>query len=117
MAGASGLAVVLLGDLIGIVLVAGAFGLLLYGLLASNARRALVVCVVALCFSVTASLLSFPFWRVVLSGKDTHGEPLVYQESGPLVAVVAVEAAAMVVSGLGILRQRGRLRREADGSG
>ncbi len=115
MAGASGLALVLLGGLVGVVLVAGAFGLLLYGLLASDARRALRACVVSLGVSVVSALLSFPFWRVVLSGRDTHGEPLVYGESWPLVAVVAIEALAMAASALGIIRQRRRLRPETHG--
>lgn len=110
MAGASGLALVLLGGLIGVVLVAGAFGLLLYGLLASDARRALRACVVSLGISLVSALLSFPFWRVVLSGRDTHGEPLVYRESWPLVAVVAVEALAILASTWGLIKQRRRLR-------
>lgn len=113
MAGASGLALVLLGGLVAIVLVLGAFGLLVFGLVAANARRALKASVVALAISVLSAVLSFPFWKVVLSGRDTHGEPLGYPESWPLAAVVIIEAFAIAAAVWGIIRQRRRIRRAA----
>jgi hypothetical protein len=115
MAGASGLALVLLGGLVGVPLVAAALGLLLYGHLATNARGALRASVAALCISLVASLLSFPFWKVVLSGRDTHGDPLVYRESWPLVGVVVLEALTVAAAAWGVVRQRRRLRTGARG--
>jgi hypothetical protein len=75
---------------------------------ARDPRRGLTASVVALVLSLLAALLSTPFWIIVLSGHDTHGEPLGYRESWPFVAVVVVEALAIGAAVLGVLRQRSR---------
>jgi hypothetical protein len=110
MAGASGLALVLMALLMAVVLIGGTVGLLGYGLLAKDARKGLKASVVGLVLSCVSVLLSSPVWMVVLSGRDTHGEPLNWSESGPLVAVVVVEAAVLLVSVLSTLRQWRRVR-------
>ncbi|HWZ89707.1 MAG TPA: hypothetical protein VNW92_12675 [Polyangiaceae bacterium] len=108
MANAGGLLVVLIAGLVGLGLVVGTVALLAYGLVARDARRGFTASLVALGFAVVAALLSTPFWIVVLSGRDTHGERLNYGESVPLVAVVAVETLAIAASLGGVLRQMRR---------
>lgn len=114
MANAGGLLFVLLAGLVGLGLVAGTLALFVYGLVARDPRRGARASGVALALSLLAALLSFPFWAVVLSGRDTHGEPLRWADSGPLVAVVAVEALAIALALAGVVRQA-RRRRAAGG--
>ena len=111
MANAGGLLVVLVGGLIGLCLVAGGIALLVYGVVARNPRRGFAASLIALVLTLLAALLSTPFWIVVLSGRDTHGERLNYGESSPLVAVVAVEALAIAAAVAGIVRQSRALGR------
>jgi hypothetical protein len=110
VANAGGLALVLLAGFVGLLLAGGAVALLLWGLLARDPRRGLRVSKVALAFSLLASFLSFPFFRVVLSGRDSHGQPLHYGESLPIVAVVVVNVLAVVLSIAGVVRQARRTR-------
>jgi hypothetical protein len=108
MANAAGLLIVLIGGLIGLGLVLGTFALLVYGLVTKTPARGLVASIVALVLSVLASLLSTPFWIVVLSGRDTHHERLDYAESWPLVALVVVEALALGSALFSIVRNARR---------
>ena len=113
MAGAGGLAFVLLGGLIGFLLVLGAIGLVVYGFVTENARRGYIASLIALAISVVASLLSTPFWIVLLSGHGSHGEPVTFAEASPIYVLVSIEAFMMAASLLGSLRQRSR--RKASG--
>jgi hypothetical protein len=105
MANAGGLALVLLAALLGLGLVFGTAGLVLYGLFASDPRRGFRASVTGLVLSLLAALLSTPFWIVVLSGHDTHGERLDYGESWPIVAVVLVEALAIGAAAFAVIRR------------
>jgi hypothetical protein len=111
MANAGGLLIVLLACLVGLALVVGSVALLVYGVAARDPRRGFTASVVALGFALVAAFLSTPFWLVVLSGRDTHGEPLQYGESLPIVGVVVVEALAIVAAAGGVIRQGRRRRR------
>jgi len=110
MANAGGLLLVLLAGLVGLGAVAVSVGLLVYGLVAKNPRRGLRASLVALGLSLVAAVLSTPFWIVVLSGRDTHGERLDYGQSAPLVAVVVVEALSIAAAVGGVVRQARRQR-------
>jgi hypothetical protein len=108
MANAGGLALVLLAALLGLGLVVGTAGLVLYGLFASDPRRGRIASITGLVLSLSAALLSTPFWMVALSGRDTHGERLDYGESWPIVAVVLVEALAIGASAFAVIRRARR---------
>jgi hypothetical protein len=110
MAGASGLVYVLLGIGIGIVVLIGSIGLVIYGLVANNARVGVKASVVALVLSVFSALLSSPVWIVVLSGRDSHGAPLHDGDSAPLVGLVIFEAFVIAASAWGIIKQRRRFK-------
>jgi hypothetical protein len=108
MANAGGLLFVLVAALVGLGLVAGTVALLVYGVVARDAQRGFKASVVALLLAIVAALLSTPFWIVVLSGRDTHGDPLNYGESSPIVAVVVSEALALAAALVGVVRQMRR---------
>jgi uncharacterized membrane-anchored protein len=98
------LALVLLAALIALGLVGGTALLIVYGLVTRDRRRGKRASFVGLGLSITAAVLSTPFWIVVLSGRDTHGQRLDYGESFPIVAVVLVEALAIGVSLFAVVR-------------
>jgi hypothetical protein len=111
VANAGGLLVVLLGGLIGLGLVVATIALVVYGIVAEDPRRGFRASVAALTLSMLAALISTPFWIVVLSGRDTHGEKLDFGESWPIVALVVVEAVGIVAAAVGVVRQRAARRR------
>jgi len=100
-----GLADVLLGGLLGFLLAGVAAGLLVYGLVARDPRRGFKATVVALGLAMVAVLLSKTFWIVMLSGRDTHGEPIRYGESAPPVILVVVEGLVLVAAVASVTRQ------------
>ena len=93
-----GLANVLLGGLLGLLLAGGAAGLLVYGFVARDPRRSFKAAVAAFGVAIVSALLSSTFWIVVLSGHDTHGEPFRYAEASPAVALVVIEALVLAAS-------------------
>jgi len=105
MAGAGGLAEVLLGGLIGFIFSIVAIVLVIHGLRTRNPRRAFITSIIALVLSVVAVLLSETFWTVLLSGQSTHGEPLDYSDEGPLLVLIALEALALLASIANAARQ------------
>ncbi len=111
MAGAGGLANVLLGGLTGFLFAIAAIALALYNAATSNPRRGFIASMIALVLAVLAVVLSAPIWTVVLSGYGTHGEPLDYAEASPAVVLVVIEAIAVLASIPGAARQA--LRRMA----
>jgi hypothetical protein len=100
-----GLAEVLLGGLLGLLLAGVAAALLVYGFVARNPRRGFKATVVALGLAIVAVLLSKTFWVVVLSGRDTHGEPIRYDESVPPVILVVFEGLVLVAAVASVIRQ------------
>ena len=100
-----GLADVLLGGLLGFILAGVAAGLLVYGLVTRKPSRGFKASVVALGLATVAVLLSKTFWVVVLSGRDTHGEPIRYDESIPPVILVVFEGLVLVAAAASVLRQ------------
>ncbi len=105
MAGAGGLAAVLLGGLIGFIFAILAIGLAIHGLTTRNPRRGFATSIIALALSVLAIVLSAPIWRVLLSGYSTHGEPLDYGEMTPVIFLIVLETIAVVVSVPGAVRR------------
>ncbi|OAI42679.1 hypothetical protein AYO41_00665 [Verrucomicrobia bacterium SCGC AG-212-E04] len=105
-----GLADVLLGGLLGFLLAGVAAGLLVYGFVARNPRRGFKATVVALGLAIAAVFLSKTFWVVVLSGRDTHGEPIRYGETVPPVILVVVEGLVLVAAAAIVIRQALRSR-------
>ena len=93
-----GLADVLLGGLLGFLLAGVAAGLLVYGFVSRNAHRGFKATVIALGLAIVAVLLSKTFWMVVLSGLDTHGEPIRYSDSMPPIILVAFEGFVLVAA-------------------
>jgi hypothetical protein len=69
-----GLAIVLLGGVLGLGLVVSVAGTLLYAAIGKNPRRGLIASAVALGLSLLAILVSLPFWTIVLSGRSTSGD-------------------------------------------
>ena len=108
MAGAAGLAAILLGAMTGFVCAVIAIALALYGFRTSKPRRGFIASMSALVLSLLSVLLSVPIWSVLLSGRDTHGEPLRYSEMGPAVFLIVVETLAVLTAILCVARQRSR---------
>jgi hypothetical protein len=104
VANAGGLLLVLVAGLVGLALVGGTATLVVYGLMSRDRRRGKRASLVGLALSILAAVLSTPFWIVVLAGRDMHGERLDYGESFPIVAVVLVEALAIGVSLVAVVR-------------
>jgi hypothetical protein len=117
MAGAGGLAVILVGALIAIGLSLGTIAAAVYALAAKDPRRGFKLGLAAVAGATLAIVLSSPFWVVVLRGRDTHGERLVYPESWPLAALVVFEGAVLVAAVGGSARQHRRAQRESRRSG
>jgi hypothetical protein len=113
MAGAGGLADIILAFVLGIILVIAAIGPIIYGLVGANARRAFYAGVVGLVISASAALLSYPFWEVILSGRDSHGEPIDYGDFGFVIGVLSIEVIAILTSVLAVIKQKRRLKRAA----
>jgi hypothetical protein len=105
MAGAGGLAVVLLGGLVAFFLVIGTFVAVGFALFSKNARRGFRLGVASIVTSSIAILLSVPFWRVILSGKDTHGDPIHYADMAGIVVVLVAEALLVLGAIAGTMRQ------------
>ena len=106
MAGAAGLVLILLGSGIGFVLAVIAIALSLYGFRTGRPRRGRIAGMSALVLSLLSVILSFPIWRVVLSGRDTHGKPLDYSEMGPAMFLIAFEVIAVLIALLCVARRR-----------
>ena len=106
MAGAAGLAAILLGAMTGFVFAVIAIALAFYGFRTSKPRRGFIASMSALVLSLLSVLLSVPIWSVLLSGRDTHGEPLHYSEMGPAVFLIVVEALAVSTAILCVARRR-----------
>jgi hypothetical protein len=105
MAGAGGLAAVLLGGLIGFIFSVVAIVLVIYSFRTGHPRRGFVASIVALALSAVSVPLSSLIWVVVLSGRDTHGDPIDYGEMSPAVILVIVEAVALLASIVSASRQ------------
>lgn len=108
MAGAAGLAAILLGAMAGFVCAVIAIALALYGFRTSKPRRGFIASMSALVLSLLSVLLSVPIWSVLLSGRDTHGEPLNYSEMGPAVFLIAIETLAALTAIFCVARRRSR---------
>jgi hypothetical protein len=98
VAGAGGLANILLNALIGLLFATGAIPLAIHGLATRKPRRGFITSIIALVLSTLSVLLSAPIWSVLLSGRGTHGEPLDYGEMSPAIVLVVIEAIAVLVS-------------------
>jgi hypothetical protein len=105
MASPGGLIGVLLGGLIGLVLVALAIALFFYGLVKRDLGRTRKASIVSLTLSLLAALVSTPFWIVVISGHDTRGEPLRYDDASPIYWLVFIEGLAIAAALFGLVRQ------------
>jgi hypothetical protein len=108
MAGAGGLAVVLLGGAIAFFLILGTIVGAGYALLGKHARRGYRIGIASTIAAVLAIVLSLPFWIVVLTGRDTHGEPWKFSEGGPVGPLVVLEAVVLLASIGGTIRQHRR---------
>jgi hypothetical protein len=108
-----GLAIVLLGGLLGLALVAGGVGTLVYGAIGKDPRRGFVASVISLALSSFAILVSLPFWIVVVSGRSTSGEKLNLAGSDfPLAVPVLIEGVIFCFA-LATFVRRWRARRKA----
>jgi hypothetical protein len=108
-----GLALVLLGGLIGLGLVAGGVGALVYAAIGKNPRRAFIASAIAVGVSALAILVSLPFWSVVLSGRSTTGEKLDLAGSDFPLAVPVLAEGFVVCFALAMLVRRWGERRKA----
>jgi hypothetical protein len=77
MAGAGGLFLVLVGGLLGVVAGALAIALFLFGSRMRPARSRAATYAAGI-VAIAAVLLMAPAWLVVVTGKDTRGEPFDY---------------------------------------
>ena len=108
MAGAAGLAEILLGALTGLVFAVIALVLVIYGFSTSNPRRGFIAGMSALVPSLLSVLLSIPIWSVLLSGRNTHEKPLSYGEMRPAVFLAIVESLAVLTAIPCVVRRRSR---------
>ncbi|GEM_PF-3779654 len=113
MAGASGLAVILLGVFLGAVLVFGALGILVYALAAANVRRAYKASIVALILSIVTMPLFYPLWAVVLTGIGSHGDPIDYKDFRPVIFILSLESLAMAAAVWAVIKRKRQLGRLA----
>lgn len=113
MAGAGGLAVILLAGFAGLVLLSVTAILIIYGLLTRHWLRGFIASLIAFGFTIVAALLSAPIWLQVLSGYGTHGESFDASDIQNAWMFVATMALALLLSLIAGLRQLARKRRPA----
>ncbi len=104
----AGAAIVLLAGAGGTVLALLAIGLAIYGLRTRRPRRATIAGGFALAGALVGILLTAPIWRVVLSGRDTHQEPLDYAAMAPFMVMMGIQAIAAALGLVCLLRRRAR---------
>ena len=110
-----GLAIVLLGGVLGLGLVGVTVVLFLYGIFGKNETRGLVASWISVGLSVLAILLSFQFWILTFTGRSTSGEKLDLTGSDfPIMAPVLIEGAVLAATVVGLVR---RLRRRGGAGG
>jgi hypothetical protein len=112
-----GLAIVLLGGLLGLAFVAGGLGTLVYGAIGKSPRRGFIASAVAMSLSSLAILVSLPFWIAVLSRRGTHGEALDLTGSDSPIAVPVLTEGLIFCVAAGTFVRRWRERRKARSAG
>jgi len=106
MAGAGGLAVILLAGLVAFCLSVGAIAGAGYALFGPRSRRAYKIAIACIVTSTVAILLSMPFWVVAVSRRDSHGDPIRVSDSAPIYVLVIGEALVFLAAVGGTIRQR-----------
>ena len=108
MAGAGGLAEVLLGGLLGFFLVVGALCLLVFGMATASDSKGFKAKIIALVFALVSVPLFYSFWAVVLSGHGTRGDPINYQDFWPLIGVLVLQTIALCAGAFAVVKNKRR---------
>jgi hypothetical protein len=80
VAGAGGILIILLGALVGLGAGIATLALFAFGFRRLGPARARVATVTVAVPAFVAIVLTLPFWIVIVSGKDTRGEPFDLRE-------------------------------------
>jgi len=76
-----------------------------WGLLASERKRGVVLSGVACGLSLLTALCSAPVWAVTLSGHGTRGESISWRDDSPFYVIVSGELALALLAVSGLVRQ------------
>lgn len=98
----------LVGVLVALMLDLGALVLAVVGM-ASRKRSWLAW--PALALSLAAIVFNFFDWKVVLQGKDTHGDPITWRDDSPLYVIAITQACVVLVAIVSCIFHASRNRR------